>query len=411
MTAMILGRFLAEPGVSGGIARWVCWTLAAVLLFTTPAQAGETASEVEILKRGEALYDRDDYATAIPLFQAVVRRNPDHLSANAFLGESLLLDNQPANALPVLEHTIRLAQRDGDELFASLTTMNLASAYSHLGQRMKAEQLLRDAIKNLDRLGQPEQGAFGFNNLGKILLEKGEVAAAIAMFRRVLAFPDKPDIRSDRLEAGNHLGLALMQTGDMDAAERELTKAVTTMREQGGDRNLASGLLGLARISMLRRNFGRARTLLEQARENGRKFPSPEDDAYRLLLLGQVLLSERKIRQSKDATENALRTFEKVGNNNGITEALGMLFAVEVSLGKPERAGKHLSRGIALADRHNLLPRAAQLRLMLGMSKILTGGDRAGGCQLVAESAETFRKMGLATALQRATLIQSKMCG
>jgi len=62
--------------------------------------------------------------------------------------------------------------------------------------------------------------AVGHNNLGNILLAKGQAEAAIASYFRAL------ELKPDYADAHNNYGMALMQTGDQEGALREFREAV-----------------------------------------------------------------------------------------------------------------------------------------------------------------------------------------
>ena len=95
--------------------------------------------------------------------------------------------------------------------------MGLGSAYLALGRLGEAEDLLRDAIEADDKA--PE----AWNNLGVVLMEKGEIPEAEQVFRRAYAIDNG---ESDSIRDNLRLALAKKENPVYDAPIEQDYKVV-----------------------------------------------------------------------------------------------------------------------------------------------------------------------------------------
>ncbi len=84
--------------------------MASLLLAFLAAQAAAPPSESAdaYLKRAAAFEQKHDYAHAIPELREALKLSPDSKQANAMLGEALLAEDYPGEAVPYLERGERL---------------------------------------------------------------------------------------------------------------------------------------------------------------------------------------------------------------------------------------------------------------------------------------------------------------
>jgi len=93
----------------------------------------------------------------------------------------------------------------------------IGSAYLALGRLGQAEELLREAIE------QDETVPEAWNNLGVVLMEKGEVAEAAQVFRRAFAIDNG---ESDAIRDNLRLALAKIENPVYDAPIEQDYKVV-----------------------------------------------------------------------------------------------------------------------------------------------------------------------------------------
>jgi tetratricopeptide (TPR) repeat protein len=154
--------------------------------------------------------------------QAAYAENPDDAATGLRLADKHFRANAHESAR-VLYEKVRPAVREG-KARAGLT-LNLAAIYSFGGERDKAAGLLEEGL---------EEGVFEddrdrvFNQLGSLRFQKGDMAGALAMFRRV------PEASRFAQTAQTHIVIALSKLGERDEARRSLDRLWATW---GGDDN------------------------------------------------------------------------------------------------------------------------------------------------------------------------------
>ena len=110
-----------------------------------------------------------------------------------------------------------------DEGLSEDVLVGLGSANLGLGRLGQAEDLLRDAIKNDDA------SPVSYNNLGVVLMEKGETPEAEQMFRRAFALDNG---ESDAIR--DNLSLALAKI-DNPSYDTELEQDYKLVRRGSGE--------------------------------------------------------------------------------------------------------------------------------------------------------------------------------
>ena len=105
-----------------------------------PAPQTPKASDPEI-EEAHALLEQDRREEVIERMTAYLARNPEHAEARFLRGTTLLELGRPAEALPDLQHAVRLDSRE------TLFLYNLALAYYHLGDGKNAIEYCKAAVK------------------------------------------------------------------------------------------------------------------------------------------------------------------------------------------------------------------------------------------------------------------------
>jgi tetratricopeptide (TPR) repeat protein len=167
-------------GAEGAVKRF-CLALSLWVLFLSPAFAQDTFS------RGEELFLQNNPQEAVPLLELSLRENPANIRAGLYLGISYqqldLLDDAIAVFLKILP-------RGGDE--TARIAFNLGNLYYSKGNRPYAEGYYTQAIQ-----ADPAY-ASAYLNRANILLEAGSVTEAVSDYERYLALeprsPKRPRI-------------------------------------------------------------------------------------------------------------------------------------------------------------------------------------------------------------------------
>ncbi len=142
--------------------------------------------------------------------------------------------------------------RAGDERGACNARVSLGFALTELGELERAEDELRWALIDAERLGIGAIASRARHNLGLVLCERGDLAEAEVIEAQAAAEAAAQD--NPRLEGGSRIYLAMiaLRRGDHAGAEREATRAgelfaAMPPARAGAEAARALALLGLGR--------------------------------------------------------------------------------------------------------------------------------------------------------------------
>jgi len=181
------------------------------------------------------------WSRARSLLEALLKNDPDNISAQCNLGLACLELGQPESALTHSLRARQLAPQNAD------TNNNLGRVYQALGQAEKALECYTKALQAApgnpflpvnagavcQQLGYAEQAmeyyrqslkidpgfADAHNNLGILLLDQGQYQEALLHFDQALQKQETADIH-------NHIGLTRMALQQLDQAREEFSRAL-----------------------------------------------------------------------------------------------------------------------------------------------------------------------------------------
>lgn len=90
------------------------------------------------------------------------------------IGELYLEQGDIKRGIEHLQKSLELKQRLGDPQVEGITLVSLGRAYSKIGDLTKALQLFSEALKLAEKVGAKRELAISYQNIGKILKDKGE---------------------------------------------------------------------------------------------------------------------------------------------------------------------------------------------------------------------------------------------
>ncbi|MCC9601935.1 protein kinase [Stieleria sp. JC731] len=275
------------------------------------------------------------------------------------------------------------------------TRYRIALLHSLLGETEEAELAFHDAIEVLDSLlrESPDdfelkaQWALSHAMLAETLRDTAPESARVH-FDQALALqkelqqqsPGNSDLKLQRSQTLNNLGLLLTQTGDFPNAETSLTEAIALLQELSDKASLlaAEQVRILADLARAQINLGvllrkvpnrvdRAREFYQQAIDNLRQTlelePDNRDHQFRVAVaqvdLGNLLLTdsdgnkETALRHASEALEGLnqlheefpgipIYLYESANAANSVAGALAMLGREDESLEQFERAIEQL---------------------------------------------------------------------
>ena len=180
---------------------------------------------------------------------AFARRTGDSYNEAAALnnlGDLYALLGDGEEALRHYSQALTLSRRAGDLEREAAGRNNVGLALQRLGRLREAEKSFQVADSLARKIGKAEIQARALTNLANLRLQLGKPGEARDLANRaLLRATNNKDAEGD---AHHALGLAHWKLGDLQAARKELTRAVEISRSRKDHRQEAYALLALARV-------------------------------------------------------------------------------------------------------------------------------------------------------------------
>ncbi len=259
------------------------------------------------------------FATLDDLERRTVAIDPEVLaSVHRARALRALFAGDAGTSVTEFEAAAKRFEEVGDSRNACVQRINVGSCTNELGDWVRSESALRDALAQAERMGLVPLVAQAKLNLGLALARRGQLAEALSIERDALGTYARQGLR--RLEGGArlYLGIIRLAAGDVASAEREVSTAIELLANHPPVRAHAFAVLG--QIAIVR---GEARAALQPAEEAVRLLDSlggieegeslvrlvyaealatvgPEDEARKAISVAYRRLVERaeKIRDS-----------------------------------------------------------------------------------------------------------------
>jgi tetratricopeptide (TPR) repeat protein len=132
----------------------------------------------ELLKQGRKLLNEGKLDDALSVYQKAIAIAPDYWDVHAAIGSALDLKGDYAEARQHLQKAIDLA--DADRKPSALRSM--AMSYAFEGDAKNVDKFERRAY-DLQRVAKPLDAAGTMNELGRVLLESGEIDKAAETYK------------------------------------------------------------------------------------------------------------------------------------------------------------------------------------------------------------------------------------
>jgi len=273
---------------------------------------------------GDVLMTDNKPDEAILHFRRAIEINPNYTQAHNNLGNALLMQGKPEEAA---RHFRKASRSEGKG----------AMAHFNLARLMQSEGKTEEAISQYRLAIAADPGlAPAHNNLGNLLTEQGKLKEAIQSFRRAV------EAQSDYALALYNLGKLLKIQGKVKEAQTQLFKAVEI------DPGYAKAFYELGRTCTQLGKIKDAMTHYQKAIEADSEYAEAHLD------LGMALAMRNR-------QEEALDHFRKADSLkpdwpaalNGMARILS--HQKDPSQGKAEEAIRHAERAVSLTQRGNAL--------------------------------------------------------
>jgi predicted ATPase/class 3 adenylate cyclase len=186
--------------------------------------------------------------------------------------------------------------------------------------------------------------------LGMLLLQHGELDAAVRLFEQSLAIWREIGERDQQARELNSLGGAHRRRGDLDAARSALGQCIVICREVGNEGRLGGALTNLGQTELFAGRLDLAAELLQEALALHRKHDDNMGAAVDLISLAFARLLTGRAREARDLLSGTLGYLASSGDAEAIADVLELAACIAAELGEGPRAARLAGAASALRE-------------------------------------------------------------
>ncbi|HET6585925.1 MAG TPA: tetratricopeptide repeat-containing protein kinase family protein, partial [Nannocystaceae bacterium] len=324
------------------------------------------SAEAEYL-HAEVLHRLGEHEPAALTYRRAVeiaeRSGSDELAARAWIGLLFATGHslaQHERAAGYARHAEAAVQRAGSppELEAELLG-TLGTIAHDRGDYAAAQDLLERSIALRERIGEDAVEGSTLVNLGRTLASRGQLADGRATIERAIALiegrygPSHPIVAKTLA----HLGALEFESGDYSAAKAHYEQALAIQRESLGPRHpeVAFSLNNVGNALVTERRLDEALGYYEQAREILREALGPDHPNVAKLTFNMAELAKQAKHMDRAQTEYraAIAAFEHAHGHEhpDVGRALNNLASVQYDVGKYDESLANYEESLHVCER------------------------------------------------------------
>jgi predicted ATPase/class 3 adenylate cyclase len=174
--------------------------------------------------------------------------------------------------------------------------------------------------------------------LGMLLLQHGELDAAVQLFERSLVIWRDLGERDQQARELNSLGGTHRRRRDLDAARSALNRCIAICREVGNEGRLGGALTNLGQTELHADNLDLATELLQEALALHRKHEDSMGAAVDLISLAYIGLLTGRAREARGLLSGTLDYLASSGDSEAAADVLELAACIAAELGEGPRA-------------------------------------------------------------------------
>ena len=186
--------------------------------------------------------------------------------------------------------------------------------------------------------------------LGMLLIQHGELDAAVQLFERSLAIWRDLGERDEQARALNSLGGTHRRRGDLDAARYALNQCVAICRETGNAGQLGRALVNLGQTELYAPNLGLAAELLQEALTVHRKQHNSMGAAVALISLAYIALLTGHAQEARGLLSGTLDYLASSADPEATADVLELAACIAAALGEGPGAARLAGAASALRE-------------------------------------------------------------
>ncbi|HXX15806.1 MAG TPA: tetratricopeptide repeat protein [Candidatus Eremiobacteraceae bacterium] len=273
--------------------------------------------------------DTGDLAKASQYNQAILKANPNDVTAMVAVGRMAINSGKPEAALDPLNRALSVSvQLDNQEQKANVLHL-IAFAYLNMNKPKEGLRYYQEELPIWRQLGQKRGIAFSLNGIGRAQASLGENKEGLANFQEALQIEreigDKRGLGDTLIDMGNLLD----DLGDHEQALKMYKEALQVQRDVGNEISQAACLNNIGSIYFEKAQYEDARTYFQQALQFYEKSKSGRDIADALHNLAEISVRTGQLDSAASQYMHALEAWRSVGDTRDAaieSYALGRMF-------------------------------------------------------------------------------------
>jgi putative nucleotidyltransferase with HDIG domain len=252
-----------------------------------------------------------------------------------------------AEALARYEAAVAAAEAAGDWAVLTEALRRLAIVHQQRDESARARELCSRSYDVASRLGDDVLAAEALNTMGGLNLATGSLQEAQSTFTRALQLGGSS--RELRARVQQNLGILANIQGDLDEAIARYERSLAAYRDCGDTHGCAITYHNLGMVSTDRGQFTAAECYFRESRALAERTGDAYLQGLCLVNHAEVDLARQRFENARQAAEEALVLFEKLGARAPKADAYRVIGVVYRETGRPALADARLHDAIELA--------------------------------------------------------------
>ena len=201
---------------------------------------------------------------------------------------------------------------------------NMGYAEYLRGDYAKARQIYEDVTSRYEHIPYSPSGiAYGYNNLGEIVREEGQLDRAMELFHQAYEIFASFTMKRGMAFTLNNIAGIHQTRGNIENARQMYEEAYRYYREIGDRRGIGHSLSALGNLASFDGDYDRAQGYFEQSLEIRRQMGEQGGIADSLLDLGRVAVNREDYDRAMTLFEEGEALYRQIGDRSGIGLACG----------------------------------------------------------------------------------------
>lgn len=258
----------------------------------------------------------------------------------ARLVEGLLLEKIGAysDADEAFEDALRDAERIGDRALQAAARTDRATVAWRRGDLVSARELLEQAVAVYRESGIEARLAGTLGNLGNVVRDGGEAAAAQAYYDEALSLAERVGHVWEVANLRNNKAIAYAYLDDLESARSEFEQALALQRSIDNRPGVSMSLTNLGNVHLDTGELARARELYGEALALCEEIGDREGTAHLFVNLGVLAQWNGDHDEAHELYARSLRIRRALGARSLAVQAVSCFLDLAVARGAHERA-------------------------------------------------------------------------